>query len=823
MAWLHPPAIGCRFSFLHLPCSRCGHTVCLYEDSLVLFGGFDGRKWLNDVHLFNTSSMVWTQPRVLGSAPQPRQYHTAQIIGHKMYIFGGYNGSVWLRDLIILDFHEMQWKYPKVKGDLPNGKEGHAMASVDKYIYLFGGWDGSAIGDLHRLDTTTLEWKLIETAGSKPFLCGHTMTNVKGQLFIFGGFDGNNWVNTLYVIDPSSSKPEWVTPEVSGSPVTRGYHCATLVNRYILIYAGYNGSYILGDLVALDTEYFTWTVPASCFGHFPTARHAFTMTLSGSELYIFGGYNGARDTNELHVLETAAFSSLHDDMWIAFEMNSWQDVKLFSTNGNIMVHSVIIRARCPYLYKYILSAYPDFEGLVKQNPVWVDMGSISEKSLTKFCEYLYCDLCADQITPDIRDDLLLLASKYDLARLRKLCIKTMHWNEQTIPDSALAVDMMKCKEFEDLSDLTVVVEGTQFKVHKVIMAARCPYFRAMLNSGMKETSSQEVSFPDLSSKAFELIIDWIYSDKFSPLFSEQPISTELGINLLFAANILDLQSLMRMTEIVLERSINIENVIELYEVAFALSAVKLKCYCVNLILREFDRVSLKREFATMNEAAFNEVSQFLPRRIKRQTSYAVASDLSMIRWEKEEEKFEEEEKEEPVMVSGHLFQNLRIPVKEFVVRPQNPSSPANELPSTNVYNAIIPSDNFRVPFRGRIIKEPEHFSLNIMGTRAGGLQSSEKLSPKFTQKSLSPQSVRKSAKSSSTKHSTMHRFANESSVIKPELMIKGFSTNKNSFIRRPASFVEDSNEGKEKIPNVGLQICSSTRTLGSTDETKYCY
>lgn len=107
----------------------------------------------------------------------------------------------------------------------------------------------------------------------------------------------------------------WEQPEVTGVPLSRGYHSATLVNRYILVYAGYNGQFVLGDLVALDTETFTWSVPDPCSGHFPAARNAHSMTLCGSELFVFGGYNGTRDTNELHVLETAAFSSLHDDFY----------------------------------------------------------------------------------------------------------------------------------------------------------------------------------------------------------------------------------------------------------------------------------------------------------------------------------------------------------------------------------------------------------------------------------------------------------------------------------------------------------------------------
>jgi hypothetical protein len=141
-----------------------------------------------------------------------------------------------------------------------------------------------------------------------------------------------------------------------------------LVNRFILIYAGYNGEYILGDLVALDTDSLTWSVPDPCSGHFPTARNAHSMSLLGSELFLFGGYNGTRDTNDLHVLETAAFSSLHDDLKIAYSIDQWKDIRLIGKNGSYELHSTIIKARCNNLYEEILAIEPEF--LVKrQNEV----------------------------------------------------------------------------------------------------------------------------------------------------------------------------------------------------------------------------------------------------------------------------------------------------------------------------------------------------------------------------------------------------------------------------------------------------------------------
>lgn len=315
MSWVHPPALGCRFSFLHLPCGRCGHSICLYNDSLVLFGGFDGKKWLNDLHFFCISSLVWSQPRVLGAAPSPRQHHSSCIVRAKMYVFGGYNGSNWLSDLVVLDLKLQAALSLTATGDAPSPREGHSMAAYNEDLYVFGGWDGAALGELYKLDTRRMEWSSLKTAGESPQLCGHSMNLLGSQIIVFGGFDGLSWGNRLFIVDLDSEEPLWRLPEVKGVPVSRGYHSATLVDRCILVYGGYNGQFILGDLLALDTETFTWVVPDDCPGHLPAARNAHSVTLCGSELFLFGGYNGTQDTNELHVLETAVFSSLHDDLY----------------------------------------------------------------------------------------------------------------------------------------------------------------------------------------------------------------------------------------------------------------------------------------------------------------------------------------------------------------------------------------------------------------------------------------------------------------------------------------------------------------------------
>lgn len=49
----------------------------------------------------------------------------------------------------------------------------------------------------------------------------------------------------------------------------------------------------------------------------------------------------------------------------------------------------------------------------------------SFKALTLFCEYLYYEISKDHISPEVRDDLLFLAIKYDIERLKMLCFASM--------------------------------------------------------------------------------------------------------------------------------------------------------------------------------------------------------------------------------------------------------------------------------------------------------------------------------------------------------------------------------------------------------------
>ncbi len=45
---------------------------------------------------------------IRGEAPM-RQFHTSSIIDNQMYVFGGGDGKFWLNDLLILDLNQLKW------------------------------------------------------------------------------------------------------------------------------------------------------------------------------------------------------------------------------------------------------------------------------------------------------------------------------------------------------------------------------------------------------------------------------------------------------------------------------------------------------------------------------------------------------------------------------------------------------------------------------------------------------------------------------------------------------------------------------------------
>ncbi|KAL0800509.1 hypothetical protein Bca101_055684 [Brassica carinata] len=233
------------------PGKRWGHTCNAVKGGtfLYVFGGYNTDNYrTNQVHLFDAAKQIWTQPMISGTPPPPRDSHSCTTVGDNLIVFGGTDGIKFLNDLYILDTlsecyggrHLCQetviaprslvkgllylvavtksiimtftyltqrhvWKRAATIGCPPSVRDSHTCSSWKNKIVVIGGEDKQDyyLSDVHILDTDTFTWKELDTSGKllTP-RAGHVTVSLGRNLYVFGGFtDAQNLYDDLYVLD----------------------------------------------------------------------------------------------------------------------------------------------------------------------------------------------------------------------------------------------------------------------------------------------------------------------------------------------------------------------------------------------------------------------------------------------------------------------------------------------------------------------------------------------------------------------------------------------------------------------------------------------
>jgi N-acetylneuraminic acid mutarotase len=97
------------------PSPRSGHSACLFQSNMVVFGGIDNNQnRLNDTWFFNLTKKKWTQITIKISdfyLPRVRSGHSASVYNDKfMVVFGGMTAvTKELDDVVVLDLATYEW------------------------------------------------------------------------------------------------------------------------------------------------------------------------------------------------------------------------------------------------------------------------------------------------------------------------------------------------------------------------------------------------------------------------------------------------------------------------------------------------------------------------------------------------------------------------------------------------------------------------------------------------------------------------------------------------------------------------------------------
>lgn len=72
--------------------------------------------------------MTWKQLTPAGVAPAPRGGHSCVVMGTNCIVWGGYGGDTFFNDMLMLSTEPLEWKRVATFGYGPSPRAGHTAA-----------------------------------------------------------------------------------------------------------------------------------------------------------------------------------------------------------------------------------------------------------------------------------------------------------------------------------------------------------------------------------------------------------------------------------------------------------------------------------------------------------------------------------------------------------------------------------------------------------------------------------------------------------------------------------------------------------------------
>jgi N-acetylneuraminic acid mutarotase len=158
--WYTPECNGSGSDGQAGPSPRAFHVAIVIDCNMFIFGGRSGGKRLGDFWMLDTDIWQWSELTGFGDLPSPREFAAASAIGNrKIVMYGGWDGKKWLSDVYIMDTMSLEWTELSVTGSVPPPRCGHSATMIEKRLLVFGGRGGAGpiMGDLWALKGVTEE------------------------------------------------------------------------------------------------------------------------------------------------------------------------------------------------------------------------------------------------------------------------------------------------------------------------------------------------------------------------------------------------------------------------------------------------------------------------------------------------------------------------------------------------------------------------------------------------------------------------------------------------------------------------------------------
>ena len=156
---------------------------------------------------------------------------------------------------------------------------------------------------------------------------------------------------------------------------------------------------------------------------------------------------------------------------------------------------------------------------------------------------------------------------------------------------------------DEYSDVSLVVDGQRFRAHRVILAARSEYFRALLYGGMKESQLSEIELMDTSLAAFKHLLRYIYTGQ----MRLGNLKDDLILEILGLAHQYGFEDLEAAISDYLRSVLSIHNVCFIYDTASLYRLEHLVSSCCIFMDRHASDVIKHESFNTLSASGIKEI------------------------------------------------------------------------------------------------------------------------------------------------------------------------------------------------------------------------
>ena len=189
------------------PSKRWGHSVILYNKSMIIFGGRHLQRSLSNIYSLDFTTLTWSKIEPNGNPPPTRDSHSAVIYNNSdMIIFGGNGSTGKLNDLWDFNFNEKKWNKISSQGQLPCPRDGHLSSLIhNKYMVIYAGLDDKdeVANDIFLFDIDNNKWIECEIEGNiSQNKDGQSCCLVGDNMYLFGGQGpgDDEYSNDLFIL-----------------------------------------------------------------------------------------------------------------------------------------------------------------------------------------------------------------------------------------------------------------------------------------------------------------------------------------------------------------------------------------------------------------------------------------------------------------------------------------------------------------------------------------------------------------------------------------------------------------------------------------------